>query len=165
MDYRKILEEDFVPKLRRVQREEPLNEKEQTQERTSKNELRRKIKSKISELLDTKYKDIIKQQEKDFNPMKYKPLLTKYFSNDKNIQHLYKDLIDLQREYEKTEDGLPFKSLVQEILYSLEISKIGAHMDTKTTEHLNSYKDFVEKNKTKINNENISTNIKDVDHN
>jgi hypothetical protein len=148
MDYRNKIREKFVPKLRKAPEGKYPEEKEEIVDnglqRTEKSQCERKIKERIFNLLETKYKDIIAQQEGDIHPTKYKPMLTKFFSKGKNINHLVKDLKDLEIEYEQHK-GIPFKSFVQNILYSLEMSKIGAQLDSKVTENVMTYKEFTDK--------------------
>ena len=118
-----------------------------TPQRSQKSDCKRRIKEKIYNLLDTKYEEIIMGQQKGFNPMSYKPLLTKFFQKNININNLINDLNDLQRDYEKLFDGdITFKEFVQQVLHSIEISKVGAQLDKKVTEHLKSYKDFIQTN-------------------
>lgn len=113
-------------------------------QRSQKADCKRRIKEKIYNLLNNKYEEIIIGQQKDFNPMSYKPLLTKFFQKSVNINNLINDLNDSQREYEQLFDGdITFKEFVRQILYLIEMSKVGNQLDKKVTEHLKSYKDFI----------------------
>ena len=113
--------------------------------RSNESECKRKIKEKIYNLLDSnKYKEIINSQQGNFNPSNYKPKVTKFFSKNKNIDFLIKDLYDLQRDYEQFKNDVPFKDFVQKVIHSIEISKVGAQLDNKVTEHLKTYKDFIQ---------------------
>ena len=115
--------------------------------RSKKADCKRRIKQKIYNLLDNKYEEIIMGQQKGFNPISYKPLLTKFFQKNVNINNLINDLNELQREYELLFEGdITFKEFVQQVLHSIEISKVGAQLDKKVTEHLKSYEDFIQIN-------------------
>jgi hypothetical protein len=114
-----------------------------TPQRSKKADCKRRIKEKIYNLLDNKYEEIIMSQQKDFNHDRFKPLLTKFFHKNTNINELINDLNDLQIEYSQFDSDTPFKELVQQILYSIEISKIGSQLDKKVNEYLKTYIDFI----------------------
>jgi len=111
--------------------------------RSKESDCKKRIKEKIYNIIEDKYSDIILSQQKSYNPINYKPLLTKFFQKEKNINSLLNELIDLKCEYENFETKINFKEYVQSILHSIEMSKIGYNLDKKITEHIKSYKDFM----------------------
>lgn len=128
-------------KLRRV--DPPIKEK------TLKSTIQRKIKERIKNIIDTKYTDIIEQQYdlNITNISSYKPLLVKFFNNATNFKNLLSDLEDLRSDYMTIQDGdNTFEMFVEHILYSIEMSKIGAEKDRRNLvkEHVNNFGYFIE---------------------
>ena len=122
-------------------------------QRSRKSEIERKIKEKIKNLIDTKYISVIKQQyEIDIkNVSSYKPLLVKFFRKPANFKNLSDDLFELRKDYETIESDLEFESFIEQVIYSLEMSKIGAEKDRRNLikEHIKNFGQFIEK---KLNN-------------
>jgi len=123
---------------------------DQPKERTRKAEIERKIKERVKSIIDMKYRDIIEQQY-DLNIKNissYKPLLVKFFGKPINFKNLLSDLRDLQTDYETIEsENSTFESFVEQVLYSIEMSKIGAEKDRRNLvkEHVNNFGDFIQK--------------------
>jgi len=125
-------------------------------ERSIKSEIERKIKERIKNIIDTKYISIIKQQyDVDIkNINSYKPLLVKFFHKPLNFKQLLNDLFELEKDYQTIESAeRTFEEFVEHVIYSLEMSKIGAEKDRRNLikEHIKNFGQFIEKKLNKKN--------------